>query len=100
MSRKWDKIWVGLLMGVMLPFFVMLIFYLSSFAALTIPGFLRRMVFAQVFFPLLSLCAVINLGSFFLFYQTQNDRAARGVIFATMIFAFAVLIYKVSTGTI
>lgn len=100
MSRKWDKFWVGLLLGVFLPFLVMMLFYLSSFAAFTVPAFLRKMVFTQVFFPLLSLCAIINLGTFFLFYQTKNDRAARGVIFATMIFAFAVLIYKVSTGTL
>ena len=100
MSRKWDKLWFGLLVGVLLPFIVMFMFYLSSFAAVTIPDFLRRMVFAQIFFPLLSLCAIINLGVFFLFYQTKNDRAARGVIFATMTFAFAVLIYKVSTGTL
>src|SRR5690606_16119071 len=98
MIRRYDRIWVGFLMGVLLPFLVMMIFYLSAYATYTVPDFLMKMVFAEIFFPLLSLCAIINLGSFFLFYQTKNDRAARGVIMATMIFAFAVLIYKVSTG--
>lgn len=98
MSRRWDKIWVGILVGVLIPFLVMMIYYLSTYAAYTVPDFLRKMIFAQIFFPLLSLCAIINLASFFLFYQTQNDKAARGVIFATMIFAFAYLIYKASTG--
>lgn len=100
MRRRFDKVWFGLITGLVLPFMVMMIFYLSTYATYTIPDFLMKMVLAEIFFPLLSLCAIINLGTFFFFYMTQNDRAARGVILATMIFAFAVLIYKVSTGSI
>ncbi|MAY83699.1 MAG: hypothetical protein CMP59_06145 [Flavobacteriales bacterium] len=99
MERKADKIWVGLLMGLLLPFLVMLIVYLSSYAYLTVPDFLRKMAFQAVFLKLLSLCAIVNLASFFLFYQTKHDRAARGVIFATFIYAFVVLINKFS-GTL
>lgn len=94
-KRPLDKIWVGLLFGVLLPFFVMFLFYLSSYAYLEVPEFLRKMVLSAIFFKLLSLCAVINLGSFFFFYQTKNDRAARGVILATLIFAFAVMINQI-----
>jgi hypothetical protein len=92
MERKADKLWVGLAVGILLPFLVMFIVYLSSYAYMTVPDFLRKMAFQAVFLKLLSLCAVINLGSFFFFYQTKNDRAARGVILATFIFAFIVLI--------
>lgn len=100
MKRKADKIWVGLSFGIILPMMVMLIFYLSSYAYLTIPDFLRKMVFQSILFKLLSLCAIINLGSFFFFYQTKNDNAARGVILATLIFAFAVMINQFMTGTL
>jgi hypothetical protein len=71
---------------------VMFIVYLSSYAYLTVPDFLRKMVFQAIFLKLLSLCAIINLGTFFFFYQTKNDKAARGVILATFIFAFVVMI--------
>ncbi len=92
MQRKADKLWVGLTLGILLPFLVMFIIYLSSYAYLTVPDFLRKMAFQAIFLKLLSLCAIINLGTFFFFYQTKNDKAARGVILATLIFAIIVMI--------
>lgn len=100
MKRRADKIWVGLVMGIVIPFLVMFIFYLSSYAYLTVPDFLRKMVFASIFFKVLSLCAIVNLVTFFMFYKTQNDKAARGVILATMIFAFAVVVNQILTPTL
>ena len=100
MKRKADKVWVGLSFGIILPMVVMLIFYLSSYAYLTLPDFLRKMVFQSILFKLMSLCAIINLGTFFFFYQTKNDRAARGVILATFLFALAVMINQFMTGTL
>ncbi len=100
MNRKADRFWIGLVAGIVLPALVLLIFYLSSYAYLTVPEFLRKMVFQSIIFKLLSLCAVINLGAFFLFYQTQHDKAARGVIFATFLFAFAVMINQIIGGTL
>jgi hypothetical protein len=100
MDRKWDKISVGLAFGIVLPFIVMFIFYLSSYAYLTVPEFLRKMVFQAIFVKLLSLCAIINLGSFFFLYHTKNDRAARGVILATFIFALVVVINQLMQPTL
>lgn len=98
MNRKADKIWVGLLSGIALPFLVMFLFYLSSYAYLTVPDFMRKMVFAAVFFKILSLCAIVNLASFFVFYKSKHDRAAKGVILATMLFALVVVINHVLAG--
>ena len=100
MERKADKLWVGLTAGILLPFLVMLIVYLSSYGYLTVPDFLRKMAFQAVFLKLLSLCAIINLGTFFLFYQTKNDSAARGVIWATFIFAFIVMLNQIGGSLI
>lgn len=99
MQRKADKIWVGIAAGIILPFLVMFIVYLSTYAYLTVPGFLRKMAFQAIFMKLLSLCAIINLGSFFMFYQTKNDRAARGVIFATLFFAVIVVFNQLMTSS-
>lgn len=99
-AEKIDKLWVGLLVGFFLPAFAMLVFYLSSYAYLTVPDFLRKMAFQAILIKLLSLCAVVNLGGFFLFYQTKNDKAARGVIFATLIIAFYVMFHKLHGGTL
>jgi len=98
MTKRFDKIWVGILSGIVLPLVVMGIFYLSSYSYITVPQFLRKMVFGAIILKLLSLCAVINLGAFFLFYRVEHDKAARGVIFATMILAFVVVLDKVMNG--
>ncbi len=98
MNRKADKIWVGLLSGILLPFLVMFLFYLSSYAYLTVPDFMRKMVFAAIFFKVLSLCAIVNLLTFFTFYKSKHDRAAKGVILATMIFAFVVIVNHILAG--
>ena len=100
MNRKSDKFGLGLILGIIFPALVLIIFYYSSYAYLTVPDFLRKMVFQSILFKLLSLCAVVNLGVFFFFYQTQNDKAAKGVIFATMLFAFAVILNQVLSGTL
>jgi hypothetical protein len=98
MTNKFDKIWVGALAGIVLPMLVMGIVYLSSYSYITVPQFLRKMVFASIILKLLSLCAIINLGAFFLFYRVEYDKAARGVIFVTMILAFVVVIDKFIKG--
>ena len=100
MTKKFDKIWVGALAGIVLPFIVMGIVYFSSYGYLTVPQFLRKMVFASIILKLLSLCAVINLGAFFLFYRVELDKAARGVIFATMVLAFVVVVDKFMKGSL
>ncbi|MBL4708129.1 MAG: hypothetical protein JKY48_06785 [Flavobacteriales bacterium] len=100
MKKKVDKIWVGIVTGIVLPMIVMGIYYLSTYAHLTAPDFLKKMVFQSILIKLLSLCAIVNLGAFFSFFQTKNDRAARGVIFATLVFAFYVMISKVMGGTL
>ena len=100
MTKKFDKIWIGIITGIVLPLVVMGIVYLSSYGYLTVPQFLRKMVFAAVILKLLSLCAVVNLGAFFSFYHFKHDKAARGVIFATLLLAIIVVIEKVMNGTL
>ena len=100
MTKKFDKIWVGTLAGIVLPFIVMGIVYFSSYGYLTVPQFLRKMVFASIILKLLSLCAVINLGAFFLFYRAELDKAAKGIILATMVLAFVVVVDKFMKGSL
>ena len=100
MNRKADKLWVGLSLGIILPILVMFIVYLSSYAYLTVPDFLRKMAFQAIILKLLSLCAIVNLGTFFFFYQTRNDNAARGIILATLIFAIIVMISQLTGSEI
>jgi hypothetical protein len=52
------------------------------------------MIQISAFPALLSLCAAVNLGAFFLYYQKWYNNAARGVIMATMFFVIVVIAMK------
>ena len=56
--------------------------------------YLRDIWQMKIFLKILSLCVFPNLGFFFLFYRMKYDMAARGVILATFMYAFLVLIAK------
>lgn len=98
--EKIDKLWFGILIGFLLPFLAMVIFYYSSYAYLTAPEFMRKMAFQAVWLKLLSVCAVVNLGAFFIFYHYKIDKAARGVVLSTLVMALFVMSYKILSGTL
>ena len=72
MMHKYNKLWVGLVMGI-------LVF---------------KMFVSNIFTPLLSLSVVVNLGLFFIFINKNFYYAARGVIFSTIIYAIIVFALK------
>lgn len=100
MNRKADKTWFGLLLGLLMPLVVMFFFYVSKYSGLSLEEFVDRLIDKAVFLKVLSLCAFVNLALFFLFYKTKNDRAARGVIWATAILAGITIINQLMTGSI
>ena len=94
MKLNFNRQPVGIILGLIAPLLVMFCFYLIKYSRFTIPEFLDLIMGAQIFTPLISLSVIINLLLFFIFYWTHRDYAARGVIFATMIYAFVVVVLK------
>ena len=92
--NRYDKILTGLVIGIVLPIIIFLITYEVKYSEMDFAVFLKSMWEMKIFMKLLSLCVFPNLGFFFLFYRNKYDMAARGVIMATFIYAFAVLIAK------
>lgn len=88
--------WIGALIGLIAPMIVMYCFYSYKYGHLEFQVFIDRLIVAQIFTSLISLCAVVNLGLFFLFLRTNKDYASHGVLLATLLYAFFVLIYKLS----
>lgn len=56
--------------------------------------FVQNMWQMKILMKLLSICVFPNLGIFFIFYRMKYDMATRGVIMATFMYAFMVLIAK------
>ncbi|HAQ19978.1 MAG TPA: hypothetical protein DCR40_12215 [Prolixibacteraceae bacterium] len=92
--NRLDQILTGLLIGIILPVIIFLITYQVKYSDLEFTVYLRKIWQMKIFLKILSLCVFPNLGVFLLFLWIKFERAARGVVMATFIYAFLVLIAK------
>jgi hypothetical protein len=91
---RFDRILVGWLIGTIVPLIIFLITYEVKYSEMEFLLYLKNLWHMKIFLKLLSLCVFPNLGFFLLFYRLKYDMAARGVILATFMYAFVVLIDK------
>lgn len=94
-QNRYDRILTGWTIGTILPLIIFWITYEVKYSEMDFVFFLRSMWRMKIFLKLLSICVFPNLGFFLLFYKIKYDMAARGVILATFMYAFLVLITKV-----
>jgi len=91
-----NKLYIGLIGGIIVPLLFFSLYYIFEFADYkTIPEFVTDSIGRGVFSKILSLCAIPNLILFFAFLRTDKYFAARGVIIATLLLVFVVLILKI-----
>ncbi len=91
---KKDSRFTGILTGLIAPIIGMLIFWMAAFG---IDGLMDITVLlnqTDKLSALISLGLIANLGCFFLFYKMKLDESARGVILATFVYGFVILILK------
>jgi hypothetical protein len=92
-AAKYDQLFVGLISGVLLPVVAFVIAWMViSDDSLT--TYFRQFQQLNRLSSLISLSALPNLLLFFIFIWLNIYRAARGVIFATLLLAFLMLIIK------
>ena len=92
--NRFDRILIGWLIGTLVPLIIFLITYMVKYSELEFVVFLKDLWHLKMLLKLMSLCVYANLGLFFLFYRIKYDMAARGVIMATFMYAFLVLVAK------
>ena len=92
-ERRFDSMMYGLIPGLLLPPLSLVIFWLVT-SELGLWNFLERFQLLGMLSKVLSLATVPNLLLFFVFIWTRRNFSARGVIFATLLMAFAMLILK------
>lgn len=92
---KLDKIWFGLLCGIIGPMILFSAYHLIKYGHMGLHRFVHYLETEGTFSPRISLCVILNLGLFFTFYWTKMDKAAKGIIGATFLFAFLVVYLKV-----
>jgi hypothetical protein len=89
-----DSMLTGLLLGLLIPVLGVLGFYYSKFTNVDLSLFLEVATKHKVLSPMLSLCAVLNLGTFYLFLNKSLYQTARGIILATIIYGITIVILK------
>ena len=90
--KKMDKIPVGFAWGLFMPLLVFLFIYFLRYSSVPFVKFLLNLAEMKILIRILSLCGFANLLVFLYFYRNRLDRAARGVIAATFLYGFLVLI--------
>lgn len=86
---------LGILLGIVLPFFALFLFYLRNYSHLMqADAFMQLLFDKNLFAPLIALCCISNLVAFFILYFMRRNYAARGIILATLLFALYVVYTK------
>ena len=94
--EKFDKQWLGFILGIIVPVLTLIIVYFLGFSEHTVKGFYYLISTLQIASKIFSLCVLSNLGLFFLFIWGNLNYGARGVLMATFLMAAIILIYQFS----
>ncbi|MBN2520018.1 MAG: hypothetical protein JXB17_05915 [Bacteroidales bacterium] len=94
MEKRFNKIYIGLIPGLLLPVISIFGLYKFKFFFLSISEFYEQAKQMDILFKIISLGVVPNLLLFFLFIWKNYLYSARGVLMATFIYAFIVFAFK------
>ncbi len=89
-----DKLIIGILAGLIGPVLGVIGFYIVNFSHSPFLDFFKMAAEKNLLSPLLSLCAILNLGVFFLFIRANKLYCARGVILSTFIYGVIIISLK------
>jgi FlaA1/EpsC-like NDP-sugar epimerase len=92
-EKRFNSLLAGLVPGILLPSLTMLVIWKVK-SGLGLFEFLVQFQQLHMLSKLISLSVIPNLLLFFLFIWTNRNLSARGVIFATLLLAFVMLILK------
>jgi len=92
-NKRFDTLLTGLIPALILPALTLLAFWIikSDRGFIDFLSYFQRM---NMLSKVISLTAIPNLLLFFVFIWTKRNFSARGVIFATLLLAFVMLILR------
>jgi len=93
-QSKYDKVGVGVLTGLVLPLIIFFIVYMVGENDMSFLNYLAGMRRMQALVKIGSLCVFTNVGAFWMFLKLKYEKAARGVLGATILYALLVLILR------
>lgn len=92
-----NNAWIGFLSGVAAPLIAFSIYVKIKFPNEDILSVINDILQLGVLSAIISLTVFVNLLVFFIFIWNNADKAAKGVLGATFIYAFIVVLLKVTS---
>ena len=92
--NRFDNTGIGFLVGFVLPLIVFFVVYLFGNHSVSFGNYLIGLWKLQALVKLGSLCVFLNGAAFMGFIQLKFEKAARGVLGATIIYAIIVMISR------
>jgi hypothetical protein len=93
-QKRLDKFAVGMIWGIIFPLVIFVFIYLIRYGSIPFSQFLFQLRELKIVIKILSLCGFSNLLIFLYFYRNKLDKAAKGVIAATFVYGFLVLVSR------
>lgn len=84
----------GLAIGLIGPALLFALFYGWKGEDMAVVDFIAQQYQTRLLAPVLSLCALANLGSFWLLIQRQQFDRVRGVVLATLLLGICIVVLK------
>lgn len=95
-TSKWNKWWIGWIVGLILPIFGMLFLYITDKSFSTLENFIVLSYKMGVITNLLSLSLLANLIGFYFFLNKEWYYAVRGVILGLLTWGAVILFLRLT----
>jgi hypothetical protein len=93
--KKYDKTATGIVVGAVAPLTVFLLIYLFRYTEYPFSDYLVHLWQLKLTFKILSLCGFANLLIFFYYLRNKMEKAARGIIISTLMYALLFLVFEI-----
>ncbi len=93
-TNRLDNVGIGFLAGFLLPVIVFIVVWQIGKSNMSFSDFVQSLMQLNVLIKLGSLCVFLNSAVFLGFIRLKFEKTARGVLGATIIYAFVVLISR------
>jgi hypothetical protein len=94
-KKRFNKIWIGLLVGLILPVLVLYVFHLiKAKPGIDFIEYFQWLIDTGTFLPIFSLATVSNLLPFYLFNHLNYLYSSRGVLISVFLYVIFVVVVK------
>jgi hypothetical protein len=93
-NKKFDRLEIGLIVGFLIPVLIFFAVFYFSESTVSFRSYVKSLWHLQTLIKVGSLCVFTNTAAFWGFLKIKYEKAARGVLGATIIYAIFIFIAK------